>query len=156
MSGVPSTGIELAVPPHPEFLQLVRAVIGAAAGAGARAGTGSGTGGESPLDPGRVADLRLVVSEAVTNAIEAQGVVGAPDRILVRCRVDDDQVLVEVVDHGPGFDPDAVPDLPDVETPERLRHESGLGVALMHRLADGAEVDSGPDGTTVRLTIRPG
>ena len=141
-------GIELAVPPHPEFLQLVRAVVGAAAG--------SGSGTESPLEPGRVADLRLVVSEAVTNAIKAQGAIGAPDRVLIRCRVEDDKVLVEVVDHGPGFDPDAVPDLPDVETPERLRHESGLGVALMHRLADGAEVESGPDGTTVRLTIRPG
>jgi anti-sigma regulatory factor (Ser/Thr protein kinase) len=148
MTGVPAAGIELAVPPHPEFLQLVRAVVGAAAG--------SGSGTESPLEPGRVADLRLVVSEAVTNAIKAQGAIGAPDRVLIRCRVEDDKVLVEVVDHGPGFDPDAVPDLPDVETPERLRHESGLGVALMHRLADGAEVESGPDGTTVRLTIRPG
>ena len=126
----------------------MRAVVGAAAG--------SGSGTESPLEPGRVADLRLVVSEAVTNAIKAQGAIGAPDRVLIRCRVEDDKVLVEVVDHGPGFDPDAVPDLPDVETPERLRHESGLGVALMHRLADGAEVESGPDGTTVRLTIRPG
>jgi anti-sigma regulatory factor (Ser/Thr protein kinase) len=148
MTGVPAVGIELAVPPHPEFLQLVRAVVGAAAG--------SGSGTESPLEPGRVADLRLVVSEAVTNAIKAQGAIGAPDRVLIRCRVEDDKVLVEVVDHGPGFDPDAVPDLPDVETPERLHHESGLGVALMHRLADGAEVESGPDGTTVRLTIRPG
>jgi len=138
----------LTVPPHPEFLQLVRAVVGAAAGPGG--------GTESPLEPGRVADLRLVVSEAVTNAIEAQNAIGAPDRVLIRCRVGDDKVLVEVVDHGPGFDPDAIPDLPDVETPERLRHESGLGVALMHRLADRAEVESGPDGTTVRLTIRPG
>ena len=137
----------MTVPPHPEFLQLVRAVVGAAAGPGG--------GTESPLEPGRVADLRLVVSEAVTNAIEAQNAIGAPDRVLIRCRVGDDKVLVEVVDHGPGFDPDAVPDLPDVETPERLRHESGLGVALMHRLADKAEVESGPDGTTVRLTIRP-
>ncbi len=138
----------MTVPPHPEFLQLVRAVVGAAAGPGG----GSG----SPLEPGRVADLRLVVSEAVTNAIKAQNAIGAPDRVLIRCRVGDDKVLVEVVDHGPGFDPDAIPDLPDVETPERLRHESGLGVALMHRLADRAEVESGPDGTTVRLTIRPG
>ena len=147
MNEVPVAGIELTVPPHPEFLQLVRAVVGAAAV--------SGGGTESPLEPGRVADLRLVVSEAVTNAIEAQSAIGAPDRVLIRCRVGDDKVLVEVVDHGPGFDPDAVPDLPDVETPERLRHESGLGVALMHRLADKAEVESGPDGTTVRLTIRP-
>jgi len=140
--------IEFAIPPRPEYLQLVRALVGAAAS--------SSGGGPVPLEPGRVADLRLVVSEAVTNAVEAQGAVGAPDRIVVRCRVADDHVLVEVVDHGPGFDPDAVPDLPDVETPERLRHESGLGVALMERLADEADVESGPDGTTVRLVVRPG
>ncbi len=148
MTGRPVDWIELAVPPTPEYLQLVRAVVGAAAG--------SSAGAVSCLDPGRVADLRLVVSEAVTNAIEAQGSVGVPDRILIRCRVEFDHVVVEVADRGPGFDPDAVADLPDVETPERLRHESGLGVALMQRLADGAAVESGPDGTTVRLTIRPG
>lgn len=101
-----------------------------------------------------MADLRLVVSEAATNAVEAQGSVGARDRIVVRCQVAEDRVLVEVVDHGPGFDPEAIPDLPDVETPERLRHESGLGMALMERMADEVNVESGPDGTTVRLVIQ--
>ena len=49
--------IELAIPPYPEYLQLVRALVGAAA---------SSSGARSPLGPGRVADLRLVVSEAAT------------------------------------------------------------------------------------------
>ncbi|MDG2428803.1 MAG: ATP-binding protein [Acidimicrobiales bacterium] len=146
MTELSGQGIELVIPPTPEFLQLVRAVVGAAAGL-------SG-GASSPLDPGRVADLRLVVSEAVTNAIEAQGLIGASDRIFICCRVADDHVVVEVVDHGPGFDPDSLPELPDVETPERLHYESGLGVALMRRLSDEAVVESGPRGTTVRLTIR--
>ncbi len=147
MTELSGQGIELVIPPTPEFLQLARAIVGVAAGLGG--------GASSSLDPGRIADLRLVVSEAVTNAIEAQGEIGVSDRILVCCRVADDHVVVEVVDHGPGFDPDSVPDLPDVETPERLCHESGLGVALMRRLSDEAVVESGPGGTTVRLTIRP-
>lgn len=138
-------GIELAIPPRPEYLQLVRAVVGAAAGTGP-------SGGPSP-DPGRVADLRLVVSEAVTNAMEAQAAVGAPERILVRCRPEEGRIVVEVVDRGPGFDPDAVPDLPPVTDHERLDHESGLGLSLMDRLADGAVVETGPDGTLVRLTV---
>jgi len=46
MNEVPVAGIELTVPPHPEFLQLVRAVVGAAAV--------SGGGTESPLEPGCV------------------------------------------------------------------------------------------------------
>ena len=137
--------IELAIPPYPEYLQLVRALVGAAA---------SSSGARSPLGPGRVADLRLVVSEAATNAVEAQGAIGARDRIVVRCQGAEDRVLGEVIDHGPGFDLDAVPDLPDVETPERLRHESGLGVALMERMADEVNVESGSDGTTVRLVIQ--
>ena len=145
MPSDPSPAIELAIPPYPEYLQLGRALVGAAA---------SSSGARSPLGPGRVADLRLVVSEAATNAVEAQGAIGARDRIVVRCQVAEDRVLVEVIDHGPGFDPDAVPDLPDVETPERLRHESGLGVALMERMADEVNVESGSDGTTVRLVIQ--
>jgi len=73
--------------------------------------------------------------------------------ILVRCDLTGDRIVVEVADHGPGFDPSAVPALPEVETPERLRHESGLGVSLMRQLADSAELESGSDGTVVKFTF---
>ena len=86
----------------------------------------------------------------------AQGSILAADPILVRCELAGDRIVVEVTDHGPGFDLTAVPELPEVETPERLRHESGLGVSLMHRLSDTAEVESGPGGTLVRLVIAVG
>ena len=133
--------VEIAVPPVPEYLQMVRAIVGAAAALDDR------------LQAGRVADVRLAVSEAVTNALRAQAVAHVADPILVRCDLRGDGIVVEVADHGPGFDPSAVPDLPEVETPERLRHESGLGVSLMHQLVDSAVLDSGPDGTVVKLTF---
>ena len=133
--------VELVVPARAEYLQLVRAIVGATAGL------------ESSMDPGRVADLRLVVSEAVSNAIKAQASVGVVDPILVRCEPSGDRIVVEVADHGPGFDAGSVPDLPPVVTPERLDYESGLGVSLMRRLAAEAVVESGPDGTVVRLTL---
>ena len=106
----------MVVPARAEYLQLVRAIVGATAGL------------EPSMDPGRVADLRLVVSEAVSNAIKAQASVGVADPILVRCEPSGDRIVVEVADHGPGFDVGSVPDLPPVETAERLDHESGLGV----------------------------
>ena len=137
----PVGSVEIAVPPVPEYLQMVRAIVGAAAALDDR------------LQAGRVADVRLAVSEAVTNALRAQAAVHVADPILVRCDLRGDRIVVEVADHGPGFDPSAVPDLPEVETPERLRHESGLGVSLMHQLADSAVLDSGPDGTVVKLTF---
>jgi len=125
----------------PEYLQFVRAIVGATAALDDR------------LQPGRVADVRLVVSEAAANAIRAQAAIQVTTPILVRCDLTDDRIVVEVADHGPGFDPSAVPALPEVETPERLRHESGLGVSLMRQLADSAELESGSDGTVVKFTF---
>ena len=137
----PVGSVELAVPPMPEYLQFVRAIVGATAALDDR------------LQPGRVADVRLVVSEAATNAMRAQATIQVTTPILVRCDLTGDRIVVEVADHGPGFDPSSVPALPEVETPERLRHESGLGVSLMHQLTDQTIIESGRDGTAVRLMI---
>ena len=133
--------VELRVPARPEFLQLVRSVMGAAAASG------------TDLGPDQVADLRLAVSEAATNAMEVHGLRGLTDRVVVRCKLSDELIEVEVADRGPGFDPDAVPSLPPVDSPERLQHESGLGVSLMHQLTDQTIIESGRDGTAVRLMI---
>ena len=140
----PRGAVALLVPPRSEFLPLVRAIVGATAAL------------QDGLYSGRVADLRLVATEAVANAIVAQRSILVADPILVRCELAGDRIVVEVTAHGPGFDLTAVPALPEVETPERLRYESGLGVSLMHRLSDTAEVESGPGGTLVRRGIAVG
>ena len=136
--------VELQVPAQAEYLQLVRAIVGAVAAA------------DPDMASERVVDLRLAVSEAVTNAIRAQERFSVPDRVTIRCNLAENSIEVEVADRGPGFDPDQVPDLPSVETPERLDHESGLGLSLMRELADETVIESGPDGTAVRLIIRYG
>ncbi len=138
LSGV----VELRVPARAEYLQLVRSVVGAAAAAGSDLGTE------------RVADLRLAVSEAATNAMESHGLLELDDRVVVRCNLAAEWIEVEVSDSGPGFDPAEVPTLPDAGTPERLMHESGLGVSLMRQLADETIVESRDDGTAVRLIVR--
>ena len=106
------------------------------------------------MAPDRIAALRLAVSEAVANAIRAQELFSIPDRVTIRCNLAENFIEVEVADRGRGFDPDQVPDLPPVETPERLDHESGLGLSLIRELADETVIESGPDGTAVRLVIR--
>lgn len=136
--------VELRVPALPEYLQMVRSVVGAAAGSGA------------DLTPDRVADLRLAVSEAVANAMEAHGLSEVEDRVVIRCDLSDRRIEVEVTDRGSGFDPDSLPSLPGVDSPERLRYESGLGVSLMHHLTDETIVESGADGTAVRLIVHFG
>ena len=133
--------IVLEIPAKPEYLQMVRAVVAAAASV------------DADLESERVHDLRLAVSEATTNAIEAHAQMGSSERITIRLEIDDERIAVEVRDHGDGFDPDNTPELPDPEDPARLLHENGLGVRLMRYLADETEILSGDDGTRVRMIV---
>ncbi len=131
----------LEIPARVEFVSLVRVVVAAVAEL------------QPNLDKDRIEDLKVAVSEATTNAIEAHGLSGSIDRIHVRCFVADDEVSVVVHDRGFGFDPDAISELPPPESPERLAHEAGLGVRLMTKLADESEIRSSPQGTDVRLVV---
>ena len=76
----------------------------------------------------RLDDLRLAVSEACTNAIEAQSRAVAravPDApITVRCWVEDGRAEVEIHDNGPGFDPGSLAPHPPVTDPARLDFEA--------------------------------
>lgn len=131
----------LEIPARAEFVSLVRVVVAAAAEL------------EPDLENDRIDDLRIAVSEATTNAIEAHGLSGSLDRIRIQCNLADDEISVVVHDEGVGFDPATVPDLPEPESPHRLDHESGLGVHLMQMLADESEIASGEDGTDVTLVV---
>jgi anti-sigma regulatory factor (Ser/Thr protein kinase) len=56
-----------------------------------------------PLDPATQAEVRLVVTELVANAVK-HGSLAADDPILFRAVRDDSAVLIEVSDRGPGPD----------------------------------------------------
>ncbi len=133
--------IVLEVPARTEYLSLVRVVVAAAAEI------------EPDISPDRIEDLRVVVSEATTNAIDAHDLSGVNDRIRIQCNLADDEVVVVVHDQGMGFDPSDVPSLPEPDSPERLLYESGLGVHLMQMLADESDISSTASGTDVRLVV---
>lgn len=133
--------VVLRVPAKSDYVALVRVVLAAAASIGP----------ESRDD--RIDDLRVAVSEAVTNAVEAHRIAGTDSHIEVRCHTVGPTVEVSVRDRGPGFNPDTVPKIPDPETPERLFWESGLGLPLMRRLVDRTDIQSDTDGTLVTLSI---
>ena len=133
--------IVLEIPARTEYVSLVRVVIAAAAEI------------EPDMASDRIEDLRVAVSEATTNAIEAHGLKGVDDRIRIQCNLADDEIAVVVHDQGMGFEPDEVPDLPEPDSPERLLHESGLGVHLMQMLTDESEISATDDGTDVRMVV---
>lgn len=135
--------IELVLPARPEFLAMVRAIVTLIAETG------------SKLPGPRIDDLRLAVTEAFANAIDAERRKPADQRtaVVVRCDLDPDLVTVEVHDEAGGFDPDALTPHPDVTKPARLQFERGLGIPLMRELTDELEFRPEGGGTTVRLVL---
>ena len=72
--------------------------------------------------------VRLALGEAVVNALK-HGNAGDPTKeVRVRWRVTAAEVLAEVADEGPGFDPGRVP---DPTAPENLERPGGRGLLLM-------------------------
>ncbi|HRW39876.1 MAG: ATP-binding protein [Acidimicrobiales bacterium] len=142
--------VELALPARPEVVSVARLVVGAIVAS-------------DPLfDDERGADLRLAVSEACTNAIQAQLAadertavppVGLP--ILMRCTVGVGCIDVVVTDHAGGFDPSTLVPHPEVTDPARLEYEGGLGIPLLRMLTDHVEFRPTGDGTEVRMRFEP-
>jgi serine/threonine-protein kinase RsbW len=137
--------LELEIPASPEYIAIARLVVSSVASS------------RRNLPDDRIDDLKLAVSEACTNAIEAYGPaspeVGAYDRVRILVQDDDEKLEVDVDDQGPGFDPNDLPAHPPVTDPERLNFERGLGIPLIRTLVDDVEFASSSDGTSVRMTI---
>jgi serine/threonine-protein kinase RsbW len=134
--------VELEIPAQPEFVALARLVVSAMAST------------DAVLNDDQVDDLKIAVSEACTNAIEAyNGAGGVAERVVVRCWSDDLGLQVSVEDNGPGFDPASLPDHPPPTDPDRLKFERGLGIPLIRALVDEVEITSSPSGTEVRLAV---
>lgn len=139
--------VELQLPPEPAAVAVARMVVGAVAAT------------EPLFDEERSADLRLAVSEACTNAIQAQlaGRAGADvdAPIVLRCVVSGARIELSVQDHAGGFDAAALAAHPPVTDPARLDHEGGLGIPLIRLLADECEFVPSPGGTTVHMAFGP-
>lgn len=133
--------VVLEIPARPEYLIVARQVVAAAASV------------ESTFRDERIDDLRIAVSEATTNAIEAHTDLASTDRIKIRCNLGDDRIEVEVLDQGGGFDPEVVKAVPGVEDPARLEWERGLGIPLMREYADETAIRPTRGGTAVRLVV---
>ncbi len=108
---------------------------------------------EDEVPPRRLEDLRLAVSEACANAVDAQLRAGVDEPLRVAIEIEPGQVAVTVTDHAGGFDPDEVDPLPPATDPTRLRHERGLGLPLMRSLVDEVTFVPTDRGTAVRLVL---
>ena len=132
--------VELEIPARPEFVGIARMAIGALAG----------------IRPGlafeRIDDLRIVVSEACTSAIEMlshqPGAADAPPALIVRC-VDGPKALeVRIEAPGSAFESAFPTGEPDPEA-----EEDSFRVSLIRALVDDAELRSTPGRTELCLVM---
>jgi len=110
----------LALPPEPELIAVARLF---AAGACRQLG----------CDEDRIDDVKIAISESVTNAVKAhiEGGITLPIRISIR--LEDESIGFEVSDAGPGFDAAAV-EGGEALTPPAGLYEGSLGLTLIQAL----------------------
>ena len=134
--------LELRVPSRTEYIAVVRLVVASLVSA------------RRSVADERIDDLKLAVSEACTNAIEANLQSPSADPpVVVRVWEAPERLEISVEDSGLGFDPELLPEHPPVTDPERLNFERGLGIPLIRTLVDDVRFESGAKGTLVWLTL---
>ncbi len=72
--------------------------------------------------------MRLALEEAIVNAIKHGNRSDPCKQVAIRYQLNEQQILLEIEDEGPGFDPDG---LPDPLSPENLERPGGRGVFLI-------------------------
>jgi serine/threonine-protein kinase RsbW len=134
--------LELSVPSRTEYIAVVRLVVASLVSA------------RRSVADERIDDLKLAVSEACTNAIEANMESTVEDHpVVVKVWEAPERLEVCISDSGRGFDPDMLPEHPPVTDPDRLNFERGLGIPLIRTLVDAVRFESSPDGTSVWMTL---
>jgi anti-sigma regulatory factor (Ser/Thr protein kinase) len=99
----------------------------------------------APLPQQVVDDVRLLISELVTNSVRHGGAIGSKG-IRLKISFVEDSVRVEVTDKGVGFD------VPGTPTP-RTDLTGGWGLVLLDRIAHRWGVDRAKRGTMVWFEI---
>ncbi len=87
-------------------------------------------------------NVPVALTEALSNAILRGNRENVHKRVQVRCDVNRDRLVLEIVDEGGGF-----------TSPENLVREDGRGLFLMARLMDSVERFTN-HGNVVRMTLR--
>ena len=80
--------------------------------------------------------VHLAVEEALANAIRHGNALDANKHVRFRCWLSPERVRVEIVDEGPGFDPEGLPDPTDAS---RIGCPCGRGVMLMRAFMSHVE-----------------
>lgn len=125
--------VALRIPAKAEYISLCRLAL-------------TGLAQLRGLEDETVADLKLALTEAVSNSVRHAYGEHGEGHVDVRFVLAPDRISIEVVDDGEGFDPDEAPSFEGAEL-----SEGGLGIAIIRTVADELEIDSHPGEQGSRL-----
>jgi serine/threonine-protein kinase RsbW len=93
--------------------------------------------------------LRVVLSEAISNAIVRGNAEDCAKWVEVRAELVPESIRVSVTDEGPGFDPGTIP---EPLRPEQLDEASGRGLYLIRKLVDAVQFNE--QGNSICMILR--
>ena len=93
--------------------------------------------------------LRVVLSEALSNAIVRGNCEDCNKWVDVRAELGPEAISVYVTDEGPGFNPSTIP---EPIRPEQLDEASGRGLFLIRKLVDAVQFN--PQGNSICMILR--
>ena len=134
--------VRLEIPAQPAFVGVARSVVAAVAAA------------LDVIDDDRLEDLRVAVSEACTNAVEAHRRDAIDKRVTISCRATADRLEICIEDSGNGFNMADVPIPQEADAPFSVTTERGWGIQLIQALVDDVTFRRTSEGTAVDLVIR--
>ncbi len=107
------------------------------------------------VDEERVQDLKLAISEAVTNAINAHTKAGLEDDIRIVAKPGSGGIRFDVIDAGPGFEPVSNTTEGDYTPPSGLQ-QGTLGLVVINSLFPTMEIRrNAARGMTVSILVEP-
>jgi serine/threonine-protein kinase RsbW len=124
--------VRLRIPARAEYIALARLAL-------------TGLADISALSAEDVADLKLALTEAVSNSVR-HAYAGRTGFVSIAYELSGKALGIEVVDDGAGFDPEQPPALEGEEL-----SEGGLGIAIIRTIADELEIQSRPGERGSRL-----
>jgi serine/threonine-protein kinase RsbW len=119
--------VALTIPARPEFIALGRLAL-------------TGLARTRALSQEIVADLKLALTEACSNAVRHAYDEGRRGVVQIRYELGPDKFVIEVDDEGSGFDPDTI------QRAQEDLDEGGLGIAIIRALTDDLEIGARPEG----------
>jgi len=125
--------VRLRLPARAEYIALARLAL-------------TGLAEARAFEPDTIADLKLALTEAVSNSVRHAYGADGNGSVDVRYELRGDRVTIEVVDDGEGFDPDEAPAFEGDQL-----SEGGLGIAIIRTIADELEISSRPGERGSRL-----